>query len=309
MRRRFLILIGPTRTGTTSLFRQLARDTHNFCGSRVKETNYFLTEASAASHPEYIRQFKTGSLKDGRILVEASPRYFVGGLTTARAVARTLLGHDVFILATLREPVERFLSLYQHVLTKRSLRKKVPDFERFVDEALAHQSQLDQSSSTHPNYVAFNEGRYSELLESWATMFGHDRVRLVFFESLSRKAERQQTIRLLYQWLRLDPSNVAPDQSNDNKTRFVRSELAHSLALKINDAFEPVLNRYPNVRQLAQRVYYGVNEARDKKIIYPQVTLELLHESYSSLNRTLAITADKMALGETPRWVVEMSGD
>lgn len=287
----WLILAGPTRTGTTTLFRHLAASPR-FCASFHKETDYFLhglRQSRAASVAEYRRLFAAG---DG-ICLEGSPLYFAFGAAIARPVAA--LPGEVKVLLTLREPVQRFRSLLTHVQTKRNV-VAPPPAAAFVDAAL--QAMALPADPGDENSLAFREGCYRELLDEWVAELGSERVRVVFFESLS--AQPETTLAALHDWLGVQGLPLAISQ--ENASRDVRGRRLHALAMRLNHALEPLLNRVQPLREWLRRLYYRVNGKAPSDPL-PVAAARRLREAYAQRNAGLRARVAPLTLGPLPDWV------
>lgn len=287
----WLILAGPTRTGTTTLFRHLAASSR-VCASFHKETDYFLQclrQSRAASAAEYRRLFVAG---DG-VCLEGSPLYFAFGAAIAQPVAA--LPGEVKVLLTFREPVERFRSLLTHVQTKRNLASP-PPAAAFVDDALrAMDLPADPGNE---NSIAFREGCYRELLAEWIAALGSERVRVVFFESLS--AQPEATLAALHAWLGV--SELPLSLSQENASRDVRGRRLHALAMRLNHALEPLLNRVQPLRAWLRRLYYGLNGKAPADPL-PAASARRLDAAYAQRNAGLRAQVAPLVLGPLPDWV------
>jgi hypothetical protein len=287
----WLILAGPTRTGTTTLFRHLAASPA-FCASFHKETDYFLhglRHSRAAEVAEYRRLFAAGN----GVCLEGSPLYFAYGAAIAQPVAA--LPGEVKVLLTFREPVERFRSLLTHVQTKRNL-VSPPSAAVFVEDALrAMDFPADPGDE---NSIAFREGCYRELLGEWISALGSERVRVVFFESLA--AQPETTLAALHAWLGVRDLPVALSQ--ENASRDVRGRRLHALAMRLNHALEPLLNRVQPLRAWLRRLYYSLN-GRAPADPLPAASVHRLRAAYAQRNAGLRAQVAPLTLGPLPDWV------
>lgn len=289
--KRWLLLAGPTRTGTTTLFRHLAAS-DVFCASFHKETDYFLhvlRQSQAPAVEEYRRLFTGGE----GVCLEASPLYFAIGTPIATQIAA--LPGDVKVLLTFREPVDRFRSLLTHVQTKRNV-DAPPTAAAFVEDALAAMSApVDPNDE---NRLAFREGCYREQLAQWVQALGAGRVRVVFFESLSARPEH--TLRALHDWLGC--SDLPLSLSQENASREVRGRRLHAWAMRLNHALEPLLNRLQLLRAVLRTVYYRFNGRRVLDPLPPAQSAQLL-AAYATRNAGLRAAVTPLTLGDVPDWV------
>lgn len=287
----WLILAGPTRTGTTTLFRHLSASPV-FCASFHKETDYFLhclRQSRAASPEEYRGLFRDGS----GVCLEASPLYFALGSSIAEEIAA--LPGETKVLLTFREPVDRFRSLLTHVLTKRNVAAP-PAVDMFVEAAMA---AMDVAPDPHnENSLAFREGCYREQLAQWLAVLGEDRVRVVFFESLA--AQPESTLLALHQWLACEDLALAISQ--ENASREVRGRRLHALAMRLNHALEPLFNRLQPLRALLREIYYRFN-GKPTPDPLPRPLALRLQQAYAARNAGLRAVVAPLTLGDVPDWV------
>lgn len=107
--KRFLIVVGMPKSGTTFIFSQFGKLTKHFnMPADRKEIDYF---RSGASFDQYMALFKT---HDDKVYLDASPLYIDDVLHTAANIKAALAGHQVKILVCIRDPFERIFSHYLH---------------------------------------------------------------------------------------------------------------------------------------------------------------------------------------------------
>jgi Sulfotransferase domain len=159
------LCIGPQRTGTSWLDQYL-RWRGDVCLPRgVKETFYFDKYFSSGldfyrSHfPPYPNHLQ---------IIEVCPTYFDSDLACQR-IKRTL-GSDIRLLCTLRDPVDRTLSLYHHL-------RRYGQVSGTVREAVAANRRIVESSF------------YARHLEKWFAEFGRQTVKVAFLDDLQDAPE------------------------------------------------------------------------------------------------------------------------
>jgi len=134
-----LVLPGPGKTGTTSLFWYLAQH-REVCRASTKETLHFTplseTEADADGRLPSLADYRGYFLHDAgeRYLIESSPRYFHGGSRLAAGLAATL--PDVRVLVTRRDPVTRTWSLFRYAKSRFFVPAE-QTFEEYVEHCAA----------------------------------------------------------------------------------------------------------------------------------------------------------------------------
>lgn len=294
-----LILVGPTRTGTTSIFRMLAQHPH-LSPSYVKELNYFFGSGSANSPASYLEDSFMRKPEE-RVALEASPLYFGFGGCMARNVVRVL--PDALILIVMREPMDRLRSLLEHVAVKRNAGEKL-DLNQMVLSGMraAIDSAVDPAVDDANRYVV-REGEYVDLLHQWRQFFPDDRIRVVFYEHMfSSKEASSEVLSQLYDWLGIVDEDLPV--LHENMGREVKFSRLHKAALRLNDALEPLLNRYPFLRNLLRAVYYAFNERREKEMAHISTdTAREVEEHYRARNSGLRAQVAGVVIGRVPDWV------
>jgi hypothetical protein len=107
--KRFLIVVGMPKSGTTFIFSQFSKLTDNFNPpADRKEIDYF---RGGASFDHYMEFFKT---HDDKVYLDASPLYIDDVLHATDNIKAALAGHKVKILVCIRDPFERIFSHYLH---------------------------------------------------------------------------------------------------------------------------------------------------------------------------------------------------
>lgn len=292
-----LFLVGPGRTGTTSLFRHLAAHP-DICGGRRKEIGGFMPLIFGESSPDLaIYRAEFDRCLNERWRLDATPGYFFGGRAMAEALDDNCGGAHVVI--TLRDPSARMFSLYRHVNNK----VLFGAFKTFGDyvAACAERSPGQAYCPQTIHLSALDEGRYDLLYEGWRAVFGPKRLRVLFYEDLERRPER-----LLYEmerWLGLAEGTVS-DQTplHDNRAVEYRVEALQRLASAVNDRFEPILNRHPRLRHRLRNAYYAIN-GRSRGERPDRETWIHLERIYAPHMRRLAALLRDDGYRDLPGWL------
>ncbi|MBF2096877.1 MAG: sulfotransferase [Gloeomargaritaceae cyanobacterium C42_A2020_066] len=170
--RRFLIIIGAARAGSTSLFDLMA--SHPALGRPVrKELNFFSTEDLWATHTpslaDYQALWPTWNTDLHSWALEASGHYTLGpqSVKIAERARETLEGCEVRLVYILRHPLERIRSGLDFAAPRR----------------------IAKGRSARPRNL---EGiawasRYAYHLDSWTSQFPRSPVLLLRFEDLARQ--------------------------------------------------------------------------------------------------------------------------
>lgn len=258
-----LILCGPTRTATTSLYRQLSRDSA-FSPSRVKELDYFLPAIVGeplGGQDIYLRNFAQHA--PDTTTLEASPLYFVGGRPVAHAI-RGALGEDVGVVITLRNPYDRLVSTINHILTKRNINEGILPAD-LVHTAIDFGLAVPRSHADL-NAAIIRESSYVPVLREWMEAIPADQIRVVFYEHLTDHSRLPAAVSSIYELIEGVPTTISGSLLHENQTRQVKREGLHKTALAVNDRLEPILNKCPAVRTVLRQFYYAFNEATPNKV-------------------------------------------
>jgi hypothetical protein len=292
-----LILGGPGRTGTTSMFEYLLQHPE-ICGARKKETNYFLSPlfgeplAPVETYAALFRGCEEGAY---RYVVESTPAYFIGGRRVAKSM-KSVLG-NFRIIFTLRDPVERFLSGYWHIKSKVQ-----PDESMSYGEFLERSRNFDLKYLTRHSdlhYGFLKEGCYIDHLEQWYDPVGPESIHIIFYENLV--SDRDKTLGDLWDWLGLvsDDDKVFP---YTNKSISIRSVALQKMANLTVSAGESFFRRNQGIKNILKNVYYRLN-ARNLKDECPLDILQYLKGYYKLPNKRLYESLREKGVSEFPSWL------
>jgi hypothetical protein len=305
MKSKVLILLGPTRSSTTSLFRVLS-SVEGISPSKIKETNFFLNDVVDSYTDEQLKSnfLKNFSCNNGDCLLEASPLYFLYAEKVAPRIMRLQrLGFDVSALVTLREPEDRFWSLYKHILTKRSA-GKYDDISDFVSQNIGSLKVKSDLFSIELDFLSIYESCYKSILHTWKNHLGDKSLKVCFFDNLVDPDDFKSEIIELLEW-----SEIELGQGCDlkflveNKSTLVRNEFIHKLSLRFNDYLEPFLNKNKWVRDILRITYYTINGRRDELSI-PRNIKDIVRKEIQSGNVHLINELTGLCNPETiPDWV------
>lgn len=178
---RYLIIGGTSKAATTSVFNYLALHP-DVAASDAKETRFFL-DAGYPLKPEvekdcYDDYFSTVGLD--KLRVEATPDYLYSPESAAKISAAL---KNVSLAFILRDPVDRLVSWYR--FGKR--RGEIPQgmtFDSYVRRQV--DTELLPQSECHPVFLALRQGRYSDYLEAYYSVFMAERIYVTFYEDLKK---------------------------------------------------------------------------------------------------------------------------
>ncbi len=213
------LIIGPHKTGTTSLHQYLRQHPEVFLPA-LKEPRYFSYESGGAAvpsspftwgeklHPvktweDYLRLFEPQTTEAA--IGEVSPCYF-NHPTAPQRVDQALPG--VRLIASLRDPVDRAYSDYMMaVWNGRETRPFV--------------SILEQHASWHSTLA------YYQPCRRWLERFPRERLRLIRAEVL--QAQTEEVLRDIFQFLEVDPEVRVDTSMQFHRTGMPRSQRLHRL--------------------------------------------------------------------------------
>jgi len=176
--RRFAVIIGAMKCGTTSMFEMLKQHPE-VCAVREKDEAFFESDAAPHRVGEYVGRWK--AVRPGQLLLDANVEYskapFISGVPDR--IARSEIGAWRFIYL-IREPISRIESQIRHGL--------YAGWGRSADEELT------------PDLIEFS--RYAFQLDAWMRVFPRESVRVVVLEKF--EAEPRSVLRGLCDFLAID---------------------------------------------------------------------------------------------------------
>lgn len=180
-----LILPGPGKCGTTSLYEYLVAN-YRILSYPCKEMDYWdVYLQHGLSLDWYLSHFadiQAGPAGLSRTWIECSPSTFGCSQTVAQAFENHWLRDRVRVLLTIRDPIDRVMSMISHdircgILEQQEAESRV---EHMLGEALAGEI------ITYPNYL--QESRYELFAEPWFSCFGKERVSVLPIEKAGSEA-------------------------------------------------------------------------------------------------------------------------
>jgi hypothetical protein len=265
-----VLIAGVNKAGTTSLFVSLSEHPR-VAPSAVKETRFFMPVryGKAIPPPDVYDSYFTVA-PGTRVRLEATPSHFYGGEPVARAIDEMLPGARIVVV--LREPVARTISFFQYQKTRLRIPSDLP-----IEEYLAHADTLTDADFQDPaneRYFAVEGSRYADFLPGWLQVFGSDRLRIIDFDDLTR--DPGKVLRDAATWMGVDPLLLPVDAlSSENRTMAYKSRRMQRVALSVNDRFERVFRRYPNVKRWMRGAYFKLNGQAPGNRIGDEVRVEL----------------------------------
>lgn len=179
--KRFLIVAGAPRCGTTSLFEYLSIHPE-VNAATTKEIRFFLDEnyplprvcRFAQGIESYAKYFPGWDTSDNKVLMEATPDYLYSVM--ASGIQDTL--PNARLVFILRNPKERLISCYRYAL-QRGFFDQATTFKAYVERQL-----MSEVAPDTPLYLrALEQGRYEHYLMPFREQMG-DQLLLVDFEKI-----------------------------------------------------------------------------------------------------------------------------
>lgn len=255
MSNRYLIGIGPGKSGSTWLYSFL-RSSSQVCCSKVKETGYF-SEGVDVVESAYLEKFFPNKRSEN-IFCEVSNTYIFDP-AFPRQLAK--LESKVDLIAVLRDPVDRAIS-HVHQLIRNGER-----FDSF--ESALHQ---------RPDVLA--RGLYVNYLNSYTKLPSHVTLHIFCFKEMAN-AEESFKKRLL-KTLDLDASKIVDDKTRKFSRSVPRSRLLAAAVKKT-----AILLRHFGCSGLIQRVKDSfipdllyAPSSRDRELIPQRETLDFMRKFF-----------------------------
>lgn len=261
--KRFGLIIGAMKCGTTTLFNHLARHPQ-VAPSRIKEPSFFCDEQYRPWELERYQELWDWQPGTHRIAIEASANYTKRPAVPdcpERIAALEREGADLRFVYCIRNPLDRIASHVYHGLYA------------------GWTKPLEEGISDH----ALNVSRYAMQLDPYAAHFGRDRIHLLVLEQFQRSPE--ESLRRVCEFLEIDPNFPIRDpEKAHNKAS--EHYLEHPLWERMR-SIEPV-RRFaravpPEVRRLVLRATGRRLEARRE--LTPPEHSRILAELRSDLER------------------------
>ena len=237
-----VIIAGPPKSGTTSLFEWLAEHP-DVLASSVKETYYFYDDANADSpFPNYNANGweKYESLFKGhtseKVILEASPGYIFAKLAAEKLTEIA----DLKMILIHRKAADRLFSDFQ--FNKYKTKKFNGSFANYLGY-----------DGRHFGNKVLGEADLTTHIERWTKHMDPSRVRIIRFDELS--ADPLLTMQKLATFLGIDAGYYTSYAfSRKNETFGLKNRPLHLLALKIK-RYTPSI-----VQKLITPIYYSFNK-------------------------------------------------
>lgn len=203
---KFALIIGSTKSGTTSLFKYLTNHPE-ICGSRLKETRFFLNKSSDNLN-SYLKYFEGAT--NEKILLEATPVYFDNEIY-AENIYKSLNKDDLKLIVILRNPIDRFISWYKFSKQDGRISEDM-SFEHYFTMNL---SSLGKDAPQH--FKALITGTYSIQFDYYYKYFKKSNFHILYFDDLI--TNQAKTLNEICKFLKIDKTFYTENSNiNYNKT-------------------------------------------------------------------------------------------
>jgi hypothetical protein len=251
-----VVIAGVTKAATTSLFTYLSSHPQ-IAPSRVKETYHFLPirYGNAPEPLSAYRQYFRGT-EDGQVCMEATPGYFYGGSSVARAIREAC--PDVHVILCFRDPYERLVSFFRFYKEKGHLPQDMP-LSAYVHAAAEFEmDELDRVQALE-KWTGVAGGLYDRHFDDWYSAFG-SRLIVTWFDAVS--SDPQSVVDHITRAIHLKPVDFKGHFSQENATVKPRMRALHTVALRANAALEVQLRARPELKRRLRSIYQTINAGK-----------------------------------------------
>ncbi|MEL6441236.1 MAG: sulfotransferase domain-containing protein [Cyanobacteria bacterium J06621_8] len=182
------VAVGPFKTGTSWIYNYLINYQQVALPTKVKET-FFFDHKFERGIDWYFSHFE--EISPEQKIGEIAPSYF-----HSESAPQRIFQHNpqCKIIVTLREPISRLISFYQHKQQRGELKPKTSLIQELSQKETLYKSAL-----------------YHLHLSRWIDVFGADKVQVIFFEDLATSPV--DFAKQLCQKIELELENTSQDLS------------------------------------------------------------------------------------------------
>ncbi len=214
------LIVGPRRTGTTSLYQAL-RKHPNIYGASRKEVKFF--DCNYEKGMDWYQAFFPRKSKvqwKNALVMEASPYYFLHPLAAQRIKENF---PQIKVIALLRNPIDRAYSNY-HMNYDLEV-EPLPTFEEAIEAEPARLAGEEAAIIADPSHPVFNhmhlsyltQGIYADALARWFEVFPREQILVLHSERFY--AHMPETMLQVQRFLGL-PEKVISVTKNANPGKY-----------------------------------------------------------------------------------------
>ncbi|MEE9613403.1 MAG: sulfotransferase [Thermodesulfobacteriota bacterium] len=181
--RKFVLIIGAMKSGTTSLFGYLSEHPE-IARCKRKEPNFFSGPDWRRGYGWYERLWGSG-VPEGKLLLEASTFYTKVPQFPNAAERIAATDAEFKFIYIMRNPIDRIESHYTHMVVRKGVKR-----------------ELEDTLKEDGHYI--NTSRYAKQLDEYYKRFPPEDILLLNFEDL--KANPDELMRRVCRFLSIDPS-------------------------------------------------------------------------------------------------------
>lgn len=192
------IVIGAMKCGTTSLYHYL-RLHPEISMSALREPNFFVsrTERFRGRWERGLAWYQSQFDAVPRVRGEVSPQYTFAPLTAQASLRMHSILPEAKIIYLLRDPVQRLISHYQHLLSN------------------GHETRPLHVCLANPEDTPYVQvSRYFYQLEPYISRY--DRSRMLLIEQEKLRSDRRSVLEQLFQFLEVDPDFWTPAYNQEH---------------------------------------------------------------------------------------------
>lgn len=198
------LLAGAQKAGTTATFEHLSRG-NDTCFGNNKEIHFFDRDEQFVRGLDYYQREFAHCAAESPIIIDATPNYMLYPERVRQIYEKHGTADTVKIMFTLREPVRREISWYDHLV--RSIKKgEIYNYVQVVLKSNGSVMSFEEHMEANilPSIHAENPtnlGLYEHMLARWFTLFDRNQIFIASYDDL--KADPEDFLERLHEFLDL----------------------------------------------------------------------------------------------------------
>lgn len=299
MRTNHVIIGGAPKSGTSAVFKYLSAHPE-VSPSSIKETAFFI-ECDDSSvdvcRKEYDTFFSTGKMH--KVLLETSTGYLGYSSIVAPKIQKVLNSNVKFIFI-LRNPIDKIYSYYWYSVGRGDFPESL-SFSDYIAACLRYESDgVIEHGLKEYDVLMLQHGKYAENLNRYIKAFGKNNVKILSFDSLS--ADPRSFMFDISDFIGIDRYFFdGYEFTRVNVSQTAKLKLVHAMALRFNKTFEPILRKYPMIKDFLKRSYQKTNIKRTGYENMKKAEMQMLSEYY----KPSLIELYEIVNGKDFSWMVE----